>query len=405
LWQAYNTVTLSFSQFNTEQDYDGVLIYDDFSGTNQLAALTGTSIPSSVSSTTGKMLVIFVSDYSTTLQGFTANYTSTGSAFCSGVTNINATDSGTLSDGSASNSYCNNLDCQWLIQPPQATTVTLNFTEFDIEAASSDGQTIYDAVEVYDGTTTSAALLGRFTGSNLPPAVTSTGGSLLVRFYSDLEEVKQGWSASYTSTQSSYCSGTTSLTAESGTFNDGSGTNLYSNNNICSWLIQPTNANTNSITLSFSAFKTELDYDGVIVYDGVNNTSPVLGQFSGTTIPASVTSTGGSMYVEFISDPAVRADGWIANYTSTIVTGINEALIKQNLKIFPNPTEGIFTITSDFESSGSLQILDILGKQVLRTYDINKGENEIDASELTKGIYLLKIKIGDGYHSERLILN
>lgn len=399
-----NSVTLSFSQFNTELNYDGIIVYDDWDGTNMLLNTSGTSIPSPVTSNTGKMLVIFVSDYMITMQGFTANYTSTGSAHCSGVTNLNTADYATFSDGSGSNNYCNNLDCRWLIQPPQATSVTLNFTAFDLEDASPDGQTIYDAVEVYNGTTTAAPLLGRFTGSNLPPAITSTGGSMLVSFITDIEVTKQGFSAYYTSTQNSYCSGTTTtLTAPSGTFDDGSGSNNYANNTNCSWLIQPTNAS--SITLSFSAFNTELNYDGVIVYDGANNTAPVLGQFSGTSIPSAVTSTGGSMYVEFLSDPAVRAQGWTANYNSTLTTGINEAFVKENLQIFPNPTDGIFTINSDFDETITLQILDVLGKQVLKTYNLNKGTNQINASELSKGVYLMKFQIGVNTYTERLIVN
>jgi len=197
-----SSVTLSFSAFNTEQNYDGVIIYDGWdNNANQLAVYSGTAIPSSVTSNTGKMMVVFLSDFMIPMQGFTANYTSTSSAYCSGTTTLNTSDYGTVTDGSGSNNYCNNQDCMWLIQPPQATSVTLNFTEFDIEEASPDGQTIYDAVEVYDGTTTSATLLGRFTGSNLPPAITSSGGSMLIRFISDIEVNRQGFSAYYTSTQ------------------------------------------------------------------------------------------------------------------------------------------------------------------------------------------------------------
>jgi len=398
-----SSVTLSFSQFNTEQDSDRIIVYDDLEGGNQIAVFTGTTIPNTITSSTGVMLVVFISDYSINLQGFTANYTSLGSAYCNGTTNLNSSDYATFTDGSNGNNYCNNQDCMWLIQPPQATTVTLNFTEFQLEDAASDG-TIYDAVEVYDGTSTSSTLLGRFTGSNLPPSISSIGGSMLVRFITDLEENMQGFSAYYTSTQNPNCIGTTTnLTSQSGTFADGSASTNYANNTDCSWLIQPTNAT--AITLSFSDFNTELNYDGVIVYDGANNTAQVLGQFSGTSIPNSVTSTGGIMYVEFLSDPTVRGQGWTANYTSTITTGIDEAFLKANFNFYPNPTDGIFIVNSGFENSSTLEIIDILGKQVLSTFKINKGANKIDASELSKGIYMIKIKIGDGYHSERLVIN
>lgn len=396
------SVTLSFSSFNTELNYDGIIVYDDLDGTNQIAVLTGTSIPSPVTSTTGVMLVVFVSDYAVTQPGFTANYTSTGSAYCSGTTTLNTNDAGSINDGSGGNNYCNNQDCRWLIQPPQATSVTLYFTSFDLEPASSDGSTIYDAVEVYDGVNTSAPLLGKFTGNNLPPSVTSSGGSIYVKFYSDISVNHQGWSADYSSTTTTYCTGTTTLTSPSGTFSDGSGTNNYGNNSECSWLIQPSGAT--SINLSFSAFNTELNYDGVIVYDGANNSATVLGQFTGTTIPSPVTSTGGSMFVEFLSDPAVRANGWTANYSSTITT-INENSLKQNLKIYPNPTNGLFQVESSFDTEFSVQITNLLGQEVKEVYHLNKGVHQLDVSNMSKGTYLIKIKIDGSIHVERLILN
>jgi len=397
------SVSLSFSQFNTELNYDGIIVYSDLEGTNQIGVFTGTSIPSTLTSNTGVMLVMFISDYSTNMQGFTANYTSTGSAYCAGTTNLNTDDYAEFSDGSAAGNYCNNQDCKWLIQPPQATSITLNFTEFELEEPSTDGA-IYDAVEVYDGTSTSATLLGRFTGGNLPPEITSNGGSMLVRFVSDLTENMQGFSAYYTSTQTQYCSGTsTTLNAQSGSFTDGSAANNYANNTNCSWLIQPANAK--SITLSFSNFNTELDYDGVVVYDGANNSAPILKQFSGLSLPNSVTSSGGSMYVEFVSDPAIRGQGWSANYTSTISTGIQATSIQASIFLYPNPTAGIFIVNSVLENTIELEICDLLGNQVLKSLKINKGTNQIDASGLSKGVYLIKLKNGAGCFIQKLVID
>lgn len=398
-----SSVTLSFSEFDTEQDYDGLIIYDDLTGTNQIAVLTGTALPSSVTSNTGIMTVVFVSDYSTTGQGFSANYTSVGSSFCSDTSTINTSDYGTVKDGSEENNYCNNQDCEWLIQPPNATSVTLNFTAFDIENASTDGNTIYDAVEVYDGSTTAATLIGTYTGNNIPQTLYSSGGSLLIRFYSNLETNKQGWSANYTSTQDTHCAGLNTLTAENGTLNDGSDENQYANNSDCSWLIHPPRAT--SITLSFSSFNTEENYDGVIVYDGDNNTAPVLAQFSGTSIPNTITSTGGSMYVEFLTDPAYRADGWLANYTSNSTLGINENQLSQDISVYPNPSKGVFTINLDFDRPVTYEILDVLGKQIYKTNKLIKGDNTVDLSSFNKGIYLVKFKFENGYYVEKLIID
>lgn len=309
-------VTLNISQLNTEAGYDGLVVYNGSSTSSPLlGTYSGTTLPSAITASSGQMLVVFTSDFSTTGQGFAASYTSTGSAYCSGTTTLNTADYGTITDGSGANNYCNNQNCSWLIQPPQATSVTLNFSSFDVEAASTDGNNIYDAVEVYNGTTTSAPLLGRFSGNNIPPSLTASSGSMLVRFFSDVSVTKTGWSAYYTSTSPSFCNASTTLTTSSGTFSDGSGADKYANNSNCSWLIQPTGAN--SITLSFSAFNTEAGYDGVIVHNGSNASAPVLGTFSGTTIPTPVTANSGSMFVRFLSDEALRSDGWVANYTST----------------------------------------------------------------------------------------
>ncbi len=316
------SVTLSFSQFNTEAGYDGVVVYNGSSSSDpMIGAFSGTSLPASVTANSGQMYVVFVSDYSTVKPGFTANYTSTGSGGCYGNTTLNTLDFGILSDGSGANDYCNNQNCTWLIQPPGATSVSLNFTSFNLEEASSDGQSIYDAVEVYDGTTVNAPLLGRFSGNSLPPMVTSTSGSLLVRFYSDVSVTDSGWTAYYTSTSAQHCTQNNVLSTASGNIVDGSGTDLYANNADCSWLIQPQGAN--KITLNFTQFSTEQDYDGVIVYDGKDNTAPVLGIFSGNTIPSAVSSTGGAMFLQFLSDETLRKEGFSANYTSTGTIAFN----------------------------------------------------------------------------------
>ena len=442
------SVTLSFTSFNTELNYDGVAIYDSLTATTPIAAFTGTSLPTSVTSSTGVMIVAFITDYSTLLQGFNANYTSTGSSFCSGTTTLNSTDYGTISDGSGANTYCNNSNCSWLIQPPNATSVTLNFTAFELEQASTDGNSIYDVVEVYDGTSASATLMGKFTGNNIPQAITSSGGSMFIKFTSDITDTFQGWSAYYTSTQNSYCNSSTStLTASSGTVTDGSGIDKYANNSECSWLIQPTNAT--SITLSFSLFDTELNYDGVIVYDGANSSAPILGQFTGSTLPNSITSTGGSMYFVFLSDEALRANGWSANYTSTnssnpttfnfdrklidsagntqtsgstiitwslgepIIGNMNSGNIKltngfhpllntQALEIqdhsidltviiSPNPTNDFLNIFQKQNHDLKVSVFDISGKYIMQE-TLNFQDNKMDVSKLSEGVYIIYVQ-------------
>ncbi|WP_445717302.1 CUB domain-containing protein [Flavobacterium sp.] len=398
------SVTLSFNSFNTELNYDGVVIYDSLTATTPIASYSGTSIPASITSSTGAMLVVFISDFSTSLQGFSANYTSTGSSFCSGTTTLNTSDYGVISDGSGTSDYCNNSNCSWLIQPPNATSITLNFTAFDLEQASSDGNSIYDVVEVYDGDSASSTLIGKFTGNIIPQAITSSGGSMFIKFTSDISNTFEGWSAYYTSTQNSYCNASvTTLTAPSGTFSDGSGIDKYANNSQCAWLIQPTLANT--ISLSFSSFDTELDYDGVIVFDGANDTAPVLGQFTGTTLPSTVTSTGGSMYVLFLSDEALRSNGWDANYNSTTLSS-GDFELNDRIIVYPNPFTNQLTIESK-EPIHKVEIFNLLGQKVKNIVFNNPTKNSvnIELSDLAQGNYIAKVTSELSINTVKIIKN
>jgi photosystem II stability/assembly factor-like uncharacterized protein len=105
------------------------------------------------------------------------------------------------------------------------------------------------------------------------------------------------------------------LTAASATFTDGSGTGDYLDRSDCRWLIEPPGAA--AVTVSFLQFDTELDYDFVRIYDGNSTTAPLLGLFSGNSLPPQVTSTGGRMLVQFESDETITASGWEITYTST----------------------------------------------------------------------------------------
>lgn len=141
------------------------------------------------------------------------------SGYCNGTTTI-TTSSGTFSDGSGTNDYADDSDCKWLIQPSSGGVITLDFTSFSTEAG-------YDMVEVYDGSTTSATLLGTFSGNSLPSAVTSTGNSMLVHFTSDYSNTAAGWTANFTTAAAS----SPTLVFESGVVDDDNNEQSSGNDN------------------------------------------------------------------------------------------------------------------------------------------------------------------------------
>ncbi len=82
------------------------------------------------------------------------------------------------------------------------------------------------------------------------------------------------------------------------------------------WLIQPANAD--FITLNFSVFNIESGYDNLFIYDGDNIEAPLIGSYTGSNSPGTISSTGGSILIEFRSDCATVSNGWEASYTTTL---------------------------------------------------------------------------------------
>ena len=71
-----------------------------------------------------------------------------------------------------------------LIAPFGALSVNLSFPIFDVE----DGPGIscdYDYLEIYDGPSIFAPLIGRYCNDNLPSDLTSSGPALTILFHSD----------------------------------------------------------------------------------------------------------------------------------------------------------------------------------------------------------------------------
>jgi hypothetical protein len=73
-----------------------------------------------------------------------------------------------------------------------------------------------------------------------------------------------------------------------------------------------------SITISFSFFETEPGNDYVIIYDGPDDTYPVIGgPYSGMTFPPQIVSSG-CVTIGFISDVNVAAPGFALNWISDV---------------------------------------------------------------------------------------
>lgn len=114
-----------------------------------------------------------------------------------------------------------------------------------------------------------------------------------------------------------YCDGLNTLNTNRGAIDDGSGPLFdYAADSDCQWLIAPSDS-VSSITLNFISFNLD-ESDMVLVYDGEDETGILLGAFTGTELPSSVTADGNRMFISFQSDGSVQGKGFLVEYVSEI---------------------------------------------------------------------------------------
>ena len=95
--------------------------------------------------------------------------------------------------------------------------------------------------------------------------------------------------------------------------------------------------------------------------------------------------------------------------TSESVLGVNNYVF-DDFKLFPNPTNGIFTVKFKSENLGDvdIRVYDILGRVVsVHTYKSqqNSFEEQMDLSQVSKGMYILRVKRGNKISSQKIHVN
>ena len=307
---------------------------------------------------------------------------------------------GTFEDGSGPVApYFNNSSCNWLIIPNDTLeNIKLTFQRFDLETNS-------DYIYIYDGVDTDAPLLGSFTGNSLPGEVVATSGKIFIQFVSDGAGASNGFLASYTSKQASFCSGTTTLTASSGSLSDGSGTYDYNNISMCRFEIEPENAK--SISLTFNEFSTAGEGDFIAIYNNVSH--ELYAKLFGQTNPGVLNFNTGKLMLLFKTDQYNTASGWNISYTSSELTGISDPNNAIKFSVYPNPAQN--QIALNLNSKGeecTIQIITTKGivvyQEVLKP-TIGSNIDKIDVSSLPRGLYVLMVVSKNGTSIQKIVLD
>ena len=105
----------------------------------------------------------------------------------------------------------------------------------------------------------------------------------------------------------------------------------------------------------------------------------------------------------------IAVDGLSSQTVSLIQRGrgvsVSEIDGKQ-IRIFPNPSQGTFRITSEGFANQPMEIsiLDLTGRVILTSIVRGEKENNFDLSQYPQGFYFVKVKTGDYAAVQRLVI-
>lgn len=138
-----------------------------------------------------------------------------------------------------------------------------------------------------------------------------------------------------------FCQEQQTLSSSIGSVTDGSGSQNYQPEANCSWLIMPEDPVITNIQIDFSLFDLVGGTDYLHVYDGESNAAPLVGSFTGTTLPPVINSSQPSLYLQIETIGPATGKGFHANYHAYSLPFCHE------LKVI-NTSAGYLNDGSDF---------------------------------------------------------
>jgi len=278
-------VSVLFTSFEIENIFDILKIYDGNTTSNLIGEYTGTNSPGIVYGTLengGCLTFEFTSDNSLTKTGWEAIVACESPSTCN--TPINFEIANTTEDSVSFSFY--------ELNTPPATTWEI---EYGLTGFTQGTGTIYTTTSDY--TTITGLSLNTYDAyiRSVCDSANYSDWSQLITFTTD-------------STQS-ICGNTF--------YDTGGASGGYSNNENYTTTFCPDNSY-EVVTATFNSFIVETNYDRLIIYDGPSTDYIIIGEYTGTNSPNSITASltnGGCLTFEFISDNTVIRDGWEALIT------------------------------------------------------------------------------------------
>jgi hypothetical protein len=94
-----------------------------------------------------------------------------------------------------------------------------------------------------------------------------------------------------------------------------------------------------------------------------------------------------------------------SKYVDLTAPIIRPEVSEKAFSIYPNPSNGIFTITTNQTYTGTIEIYNMLGKKVESVvFNNNIRSYEINLTHYSKGIYLVNLVSGNKKQTEKIII-
>uniref|UniRef100_A0A8C8Z1K4 CUB and Sushi multiple domains 1 n=1 Tax=Prolemur simus TaxID=1328070 RepID=A0A8C8Z1K4_PROSS len=288
--------------------------------------------------------------------------------------------------------YGNNLNCVWKIIVTEGSGIQIQVISFATEQN-------WDSLEIHDGADATAPRLGSFSGTTVPALLNSTSNQLYLHFQSDISVAAAGFHLEYKTVGLAACQEPTlpsngikigdrymvndvlsfqcepgytlqgrshiscmpgtvrrwnypsplciatcggTLTSMGGVILSPGFPGSYPNNLDCTWTI--------SLPIGYGAhiqflnFSTEANHDYLEIQNGPSHSSPLIGQFSGSDLPAALLSTTHETLIHFYSDHSQNRQGFKLAY---------QAYELQNCPD-PPPFQNGYMINSDYSVGQSV---------------------------------------------------
>ena len=267
-------------------------------------------------------------------------------------------------DGGADGEYSNNANIIMTFYPETSgTMLNFVFSEFSVEDMSSGG--CYDQLNVYNGTSTSADLIGEYCDDNpLDEVIASNNdGALTFEFISDGSVTQDGWTA----------------------------------------VISCVTVNTYTITFRVTdginpIEEAAVDFNGSVINTDVTGLAIFEEQTQATDVAYTISKDSYSDVVGTVDIDDNKTVDIVMNLIAVIGN------LKHNISIYPNPTTNILNIEiPNISETANVTVTDIAGR-ILYKAAINKQITTVDFSNRAKGIYILKLTIGSEIFNKKIVV-